>query len=57
MYDSTIFNKREVVFPGVLGSYPTRGQKGIKKSDALSTSASQKAKKLLAEDLNLEPSG
>jgi hypothetical protein len=29
----------------------------INKSDALSTSASQKSKKLLAEELNLEPSG
>jgi len=34
-----------------------RRTKWNKKSDALSTSALQKAKKLLAEDLNLEPSG
>jgi hypothetical protein len=34
-----------------------RRRKGDKKCDVLSTNTSQKAKKLLAEDLNLEPSG
>ena len=51
------FIKRGVVNPGVRGCHPIGGEKGDKKSDVLSMNTSQKAKKLLAEDLNLEPSG